>query len=73
MSRTDAVPSNPGERRARMRRLGAVIVATTALVVGLWATPAAAAPPSNDRESGAIAIGALPFTTSQDTSEATAG
>ena len=56
-----------------MRRLGAVIVATTLFVVGLWATPAAAAPPSNDRESGAIAIGALPFTTSQDTTEATAG
>lgn len=56
-----------------MRRLGATIVATTAFVVGLGATPAAAAPPPNDRQSGAIAIGALPFTTSQDTSEATAG
>jgi hypothetical protein len=56
-----------------MRRLGALLVATTLFVVGLGATPAAAAPPSNDRESGAIAIGALPFTTSQDTSEATAG
>lgn len=56
-----------------MRRLGASIVATTVFVVGLWATPAAAAPPSNDRQSGAIAIGALPFTTTQDTSEATAG
>jgi len=33
--------------------------------------PASAAPPSNDRESGAIAIGALPFT-SQDTMQATA-
>lgn len=28
--------------------------------------------PSNDQESGAIPIGALPFTTSQDTTEATA-
>lgn len=56
-----------------MRRVGALIVATTAFVVGLGATPAAAAPPPNDRQSGAIAIGALPFTTSQDTSEATAG
>jgi hypothetical protein len=56
-----------------MRRLGALIVATTIVVVGLGATPALAAPPSNDRQSGAIAIGALPFTTTQDTSEATAG
>lgn len=55
-----------------MRRPGASIVVTV-FVVGLWATPAAAAPPSNDRQAGAIAIGALPFTTTQDTSEATAG
>jgi hypothetical protein len=67
------VPSNPSERRRAMRRLGALLVATTVIMVGLGATPAAAAPPSNDRESGAIAIGPLPFTTSQDTSEATAG
>jgi hypothetical protein len=56
-----------------MRRQGALIVATTVFVVGLWATPAVAAPPPNDRQSGAIAIGALPFTASQDTAEATAG
>jgi hypothetical protein len=56
-----------------MRRLRGLLVATTMVVMGLGAAPAAAAPPSNDRESGAIAIGALPFTTSQDTSEATAG
>jgi hypothetical protein len=56
-----------------MRRPGALIVATTAVVLGLAAPPAAAAPPSNDRQSGAIPIGELPFTTSQDTSEATAG
>lgn len=54
-----------------MRRLGAMILVTV-FAVGLWATPASAAPPPNDQESGAIAIGALPFTTTQDTSEATA-
>src|SRR5262245_53098356 len=55
-----------------MRRLGAMVVVATVFVVGLWATPVSAAPPSNDQESGAIAIGALPFTTSQDTTEAPA-
>src|ERR1700752_437852 len=34
-------------------------------------TPAFAAPPANDSFNSAIAIGSLPFTTTQDTSEAT--
>ena len=55
-----------------MRRLGAMTAVATVFVVGVWTTPASAAPPSNDQESGATAIGALPFTTSQDTTEATA-
>jgi hypothetical protein len=41
------------------------------LVSGVFVGTAAAAPPSNDTEAGAIAIGSLPFTHSMDTSDAT--
>ena len=42
------------------------------LVAGMGVGTAAAAPPSNDTEAGAIAIGSLPFTHSMDTVGATA-
>jgi hypothetical protein len=57
-----------------MSRLGRVSVALIVmlLVAGLGVGTAAAAPPSNDTEAGAIDIGSLPFNHSQDTSGATA-
>jgi hypothetical protein len=56
-----------------MSRLGRCSVAAYVmlLVSGVFVGTAAAAPPSNDTEAGAIAIGPLPFTHSMDTSEAT--
>ena len=57
-----------------MSRLGRCSVAAIVmvLVVGMGVGTAAAAPPSNDTEAGAIEIGSLPFTHSQDTTGATA-
>jgi len=46
-------------------------VAAAALLSTVAAAPAYAAAPANDTFAGALAVGALPFTTSQDTSEAT--
>lgn len=51
--------------------LAAVLVAATMPVV--VAAPALAAPPSNDAETSAIEVGALPFTDSADTTQATPG
>jgi len=57
-----------------MSRLGRCSVAAivTILVTGMGVGTAAAAPPSNDTEAGAVEIGSLPFTHSQDTTGATA-
>lgn len=52
------------------RRLEAALAAALT-AVALGGAPALAAPPSNDTYSGAEVIGAVPFTTSQDTTEAT--
>jgi len=52
------------------RRLAAGLAAAIT-AVGLAGAPALAAPPSNDMYSDAEVITALPFTTAQDTSEAT--
>lgn len=46
-------------------------VTTAGLILFATATPALAAPPSNDTFAGAITIPALPFNTSLDTGEAT--
>jgi len=51
------------------RRIGAVVVTGGLIMVG--AAPAQAAAPTNDTFDGAISIGALPFTTTLDTTEAT--
>jgi hypothetical protein len=42
-----------------------------ALLTAMLATPALAAPPSNDTYAGRISIGTIPFSTTLDTSEAT--
>src|SRR5262245_26645668 len=55
--------------RFTYRLMGAVF-ATGGLLL-LAASPASAAAPSNDVFGGAIAIGALPFNTSLDTTQAT--
>ena len=57
-----------------MSRLGRCSVAAVVmlLVSGVFVGTAAAAPPSNDTEAGAIEFGSLPFTHSQDTTGATA-
>lgn len=55
-----------------MRRLSGLVVAMTVIVLGVGVLPAAAAPPPNDNEGGAIEFGTLPFTHTMDTSEATA-
>jgi hypothetical protein len=57
-----------------MRRLGRCFVAVTVMVLAsvMGLQTAVAGTPSNDSESGAIAIGSLPFTHSMDTSGATA-
>lgn len=47
------------------------VVATTATMAVLTATPASAAPPSNDVISGATAITSVPFAETVDTTEAT--
>lgn len=49
----------------------AALVATVLAIVAATAGTAAAAPPANDTYGGRITIGALPFSTTQDTSEAT--
>jgi hypothetical protein len=49
----------------------AVLVVTVLATVVATAGPAAAVPPANDTYPGRVTIGALPFTTTQDTSEAT--
>lgn len=56
-----------------MRRLRTYLLVPTVLVMigGVNIAAASAAPPSNDREAGAIRIGSLPFTHSTDTSAAT--
>ena len=50
-------------------RIGAAAIAVGLILLG--SAPAYAAAPSNDTFGGAIAIGAIPFTTTLDTSEAT--
>jgi hypothetical protein len=57
-----------------MRRLGRCFVAVTVIVLASVVGPetAVAGSPSNDSESGAIAIGSLPFSHSMDTSGANA-
>lgn len=47
------------------------VLAMGALLVGALAAPAAAAPPSNDDRGDAATVGALPFKTTLDTSDAT--
>jgi hypothetical protein len=49
------------------------ILVVAMLVAGAGAAPAAAAPPANDTSAGATVIGALPYSTSVDTTEATVG
>jgi hypothetical protein len=57
-----------------MRQLARLTVPFIVVVLLVGVAPvAAAATPSNDRESGAVAIGALPFADSIDTSDATPG
>jgi hypothetical protein len=58
-----------------MSRLGRCLAVLTGvlLAAGLGTGVAAAAPPSNDTEAGAVAIVSLPFTDSIDTSDATPG
>ncbi|HEY2948972.1 MAG TPA: hypothetical protein VGJ53_11335 [Micromonosporaceae bacterium] len=55
---------------SRVAQLG-VAGLTATLATFAVAAPAFAAPPANDTFAGAVAIGALPFTATQDTSEAT--
>ncbi len=55
-----------------MSRLGRLVVSMILIVLSIGADTAAAAPPSNDRQVGAIEVGPLPFTHSMDTSEARA-
>jgi len=58
----------------RIRHLitvGAAALLTAGVAAVITATPAEAAPPSNDTFAGAIAITSLPFDTTVDTSEAT--
>jgi len=50
-------------------RIGAAAIAVGLILLG--SAPAYAAAPSNDTFGGAIAIGAIPFMTTLDTSEAT--
>lgn len=52
-------------------RTGVVALTAMLLVAGMGVGAAAAAPPSNDTEAGAIEIGSPPFTHSMDTSDAT--
>jgi hypothetical protein len=54
----------------RFARPAALVAAALATVVAT-AGPAVAAPPANDTYQGRITVGALPFTVTQDTSEAT--
>ena len=54
-------------RFVRPAALVAIVLATFAATAG----PAAAAPPANDTYGGRITIGSLPFSTTQDTSQAT--
>jgi hypothetical protein len=58
--------------KTSLRYTTALLVAV-ALTAVTYATPALAAPPSNDTEAGAVVIDAVPFTDSADTSEATPG
>lgn len=53
-----------------MRRFTLPIV-LAALITAAMATPVLAAPPGNDIYSGSVTVGALPFTDTLDTSEAT--
>lgn len=53
-----------------MPRRGAALVVVTACLLTMTASPAAAAPPVNDTLAGAVAIGSVPFTYSQSTTEA---
>jgi len=55
---------------SRLRRC-LVAVTVMLLVAGMGVGEAAAAPPANDTEAGAIKISSLPFTHSMDTSDAT--
>jgi len=55
---------------SRLRRCSVALTAMV-LVAGIGVGAAAAAPPSNDTEAGAIEISSLPFTHSMDTSDAT--
>ena len=52
------------------RRFGAVLL-TAALVLAVASAPAQAAPPSNDTFAGAVPITSVPFSTTQNTTEAT--
>lgn len=56
---------------SRLRRCSVAAIVTI-LVAGMGVGTAAAAPPSNDTEAGAIQIDSLPFTHSMDTTDATA-
>jgi len=49
----------------------AATAAAAAAIVGLAGTPATAAPPANDTFGGAIAIDAVPYSATLDTTEAT--
>ena len=54
-----------------MSRLLRALTAASILLVAIGSAPVAAAAPSNDLPSAAAAVGALPYTFAQDTTEAT--
>ena len=63
-----------GNRRHGMRRRARIWIVGTTLLLGTFGvvSPATAATPSNDSRAGALEVGSLPFSHSEDTSEATA-
>ena len=69
----DGLAEGPGERRHGMHRLARLwIVGTTIALVAFGAvSPATAETPSNDSRAGALEVGSLPFSHSQDTGQAT--
>ena len=55
-----------------MRKFGVYAIASSIIVgVASYAGPVIAAPPGNDTQAGAVAISAIPFLHTQDTTEAT--
>jgi hypothetical protein len=64
-----SIATRPGTRRSA--QLWVVVVTLALASIGV-ATPAMAAPPSNDTRAGAVEVGALPFTYTQSARHATA-